>query len=107
MATILKRVDVETTNLEKAVADLNAANRYIEENDIIWKLKRGGIPKQAALVGLLLFSVRSILESITVVSSAVTTTTTTIPAMDSETHLYGALLQGVVAMICAVIYFLL
>ena len=36
--TILKRVDVETSNLEKAVEDLNAANRRIE-TDFIWKLK--------------------------------------------------------------------
>jgi hypothetical protein len=96
--TILKRVDVETSNLEKAVEDLNAANRQMEMN-FIWKLKRGGLPKQAALAGLLLFSVRSILESITAVSS--------VTAIDSETHLYAALVQGVIAMICAVIFFLL
>ncbi len=96
--TILQRVNVETSNLEQAVDDLNAANRQIE-NDFIWKLKRGGWPKQAALAGLLLLSVRSIGESITAVSS--------VSAMDSEAHLYAALIQGVVAMICAVIFFLL
>ena len=96
--TILKRVDVETSNLEKAVDDLNAANSQIE-NDFIWKLKRGGLPKQAALAGLLLLSVRSILESITAVSS--------VTAIDSEAHLYAALIQGVIAMVCAVIFFLL
>jgi hypothetical protein len=94
--TILQRVNVETSNLEQAVEDLNAANRQIE-NDFVWKLKRGGIPKQAALAGLLLFSVRSIGESITAVSSVV----------DSEAHLYAALIQGVVAMVCAVVFFLL
>ena len=94
----MKRVDVETSNLEKAVVDLNAANSQIE-NDFIWKLKRGGIPKQAALAGLLLFSVRSILESVTAVSS--------VAAIDSEAHLYAALVQGVIAMVCAVIFFLL
>lgn len=95
---ILQRVDVETSNLEKAVEDLNAANSQIE-NDFIWKLKRGGLPKQAALAGLLLLSVRSILESVTAVSS--------VAASDSEAHLYAALIQGVVAMICAVVFFLL
>ena len=96
--TILRRVDVETANLEKAVQDLNMANQQID-NDFIWKLKRGGFPKQAALAGLLLLSVRSIWESIIAVS--------TITTVDSETHLYAALVQGVMAMVCAVIFFLL
>jgi hypothetical protein len=96
--TILKRVDTETLNLEQAVDDLNAANRQIE-NDFLWKLKRGGLPKQAALAGLLLLSVRSILESFAALSS--------VSAIESEAHLYAALIQGVVAMVCAVIFFLL
>ena len=96
--TILQRVDVEALNLEKAVEDLKAANQQIE-NDFIWKLKRGGLPKQAALAGLLLLSVRSIVESITAVSS--------VTAVDSEAHLYAALIQGVAAMLCAVVFFLL
>lgn len=100
MKQLLDRVDRETSNLEQAVDDLNAANQQIEQ-DFIWKLKQGGLPKQIALVGFILLSVRSILESITAVSMSSST------LADSEAHLYAALLQGIVAMVCAAIFFLL
>jgi hypothetical protein len=98
MRTILERVDVETTNLERAVDDLTNANTEMEQ-DFIWKLKRGGIPKQAALVGFILLSIRSIFESITAVTSSY--------SIDSESHLYAALIQGVIAMVCATVFYLL
>jgi hypothetical protein len=96
MESILQRVDVEATAVQQAVSDLQAANTELEQ-DFMWKLKRGGLPKQAMLAGFMLLSVRSIIESITAVSSSV----------DSEEHLYAALLQGVIAMVCAVIFFIL
>ena len=99
METILGRVSVETDAVEKAVSDLKLANSEIEK-DFVWKLRRGGLPKQAALASFVLLSVRSILESILAVSSSSST-------IDSEAHLYSALLQGVIAMICAGIFFLL
>lgn len=98
MERILKRVDVEASAVEQAVSDLQAANTELEQ-DFLWKLKRGGLPKQAALIGFLLLSVRSILESVQAVTSS--------PMADSEAHLSAALIQGVIALICAAAFFLL
>jgi hypothetical protein len=97
MKTILERVDVETANLERAVGDLTDANTKLE-NDFIWKLKKGGIPKQSALVGFLLLSTWSIYESIIAVTSS---------SIDPETHLYKSLIEGILAMVCVAAFFLL
>ena len=88
---------METSAVEQAVSDLKAANSELEQ-DFLWRLKRGGLPKQAALIGFLLLSVRSILESLQAVTSSLG---------DSEGHLSAALIQGVIALVCAAIFFLL
>jgi ribosomal protein S20 len=90
--TMLKRVREETGEVEKAVEDLRKAEAEIDE-DIILKLKRGGLPKQAALVGFLLFSVRSIID--------------TVISFSDESHLTVALIQGGIALVCAAYVFLI
>jgi ribosomal protein S20 len=90
--TMLKRVREETGEVEKAVEDLRKAEAEIDK-DIILKLKRGGLPKQAALVGFLLFSVRSIID--------------TVISFSDESHLTVALIQGGIALVCAAYVFLI
>ena len=92
MEVMLKRVNEETAEVEKAVSDLKAAQEQMDSG-ILSKLRKGGIPKQAAFVGLLLFSVRSITDSIT--------------AMNDESYMTVALIQGAVAIACALIFFFL
>jgi ribosomal protein S20 len=89
--TMLNRVKKETGEVEKAVEDLKKAEAEIDK-DFILKLKRGGLPKQAALIGLLLFSVRSIGD--------------TVISFTDETHLAAALIQGGIALFCAAFLFL-
>jgi hypothetical protein len=92
MGAMLKRVNQETAVVEKAVQDLEAAQKQLD-NGVISKLRNGGIPKQAALAGFLLFSVRSLID--------------TIAALNDETLATAALLQGAIAIVCAAIFFLL
>lgn len=89
---MLKRVKKETSQVEKAVEDLKLAEAEMDK-DFILRLKRGGIPKQAALVGVLLFSIRSIAD--------------TIASVSDESHLPAALIQGGVALACAAFLFLM
>mmetsp|Transcript_16367 Transcript_16367/g.21419 ORF Transcript_16367/g.21419 Transcript_16367/m.21419 type:complete len:354 (+) Transcript_16367:110-1171(+) len=91
MAGMLNRVSKEAVEVEKAAQDLRNAQAEIDK-DFIVKLRKGGIPKQAALVGFLLFSVRSIGD--------------TVAAFSDESLLAGALLQGGIALACAAAFFL-
>ena len=93
MQTQLDKVARETVEVEKAVADLRAAQKELDQ-DFVLKLRNGGLPKQAALVGFALFSVRSILDTLTAV------------AADDSAMLTSALAQGAIAIICAVIFFI-
>jgi uncharacterized protein YukE len=93
MAAVLKRVGKETAQVEKAVEDLKSVQAKIE-NDPLIKLKSGGIVKQSALAGFVLFSVRSILDSIAAVGG------------NNEALLAPALVQAVIAMACAAYFFL-
>ena len=94
MAAMLKRVASETAVVERAVTDLEAANAELDK-DFVLKLKRGGLPKQGALAGFILFAVRSILDSVAAVSGS------------DESHLTAALVQGAIAIVCAAIFFFL
>jgi hypothetical protein len=101
MTKMLQNVNRETENVEAAMAALKDANQSIE-NDPFYRLKqRGGIPKQLALVGFVLFSFRSITDTI----AAVSTIATTIP--DDGNPMTLALVQGGIAIACAAAYFLL
>lgn len=92
MEVMLKRVNQETAEVEKAVTDLKAAQEDMDSG-FVSKLRSGGLPKQAALVGFLLFSVRSIIDSIS--------------SFNDESLLAGALIQGAVAIVCAIVFFFL
>lgn len=95
MEAMLNRVNAETAEVERAVTDLKAASDEIDKNFML-KLKRGGLPKQGALAGFLLFAVRSLVDSVAAVSGG-----------GDESHLTAALIQGVIAMVCAAIFFFL
>ena len=94
MQVQLDKVELERSQVEKAVADLEQTNTELDR-DFMLKLKRGGLPKQASLVGFVLFSVRSILDSVVAVTS------------NDPSHLSSALIQGGVAIICAIAFFFL
>jgi hypothetical protein len=102
MVTMLERVNKETAAVEKAVQDLQQAQMDMtkKSSDPIVKLRQGGIPKQATLVGLLLFSFRSIADSIA----------DSIAAMGDSTgsgDMTAALIQGAIALACGVYLILL
>lgn len=78
--------------MEEAVADLQQAQKDMD-SDLVSRLRQGGLPKQMALVGLLLFSVRSITDSL--------------GAATQPGLLTGALIQGAIALACAAFLFLL
>ena len=81
----LSRVDKERAEVEKAVADLKKA-----KDDLDAELS-GNMFKPAALAGVLLFSVRSVLDFLAMSGGG----------MDSEAHLTAALIQGAIALVCA------
>ena len=90
--TWLGRVKTEQAAVQQAVDDLAAAQKEID-GGALSKLRAGGLPKQMALVGLVLFSVRSIVDTVASLSD---------PALFT-----GALLQGGIALACAIYLFLL
>jgi len=89
---MMKNVQKETAAVEQAVQEFQKAQAALDQ-DFITKLRRGGPVKQASLVGLALFSVRSILDSLV--------------ALNDPSYLPVALIQGVIAIVCAAIFFLL
>lgn len=91
---MLKRVESETAVVERAVADLQKVNADLDK-DFVVRLKRGGLVKQAALAGLILFAVRSIVDSVAAVGGD----------GDASAHLTAALVQAAVAVACAAIFF--
>ena len=88
---MLKRVNAETAEVAAAVEDLKRAQTDLDK-DFLFRLKNGGIVKQSALVGLVLFSVRSIVDSVA--------------SFGDESHLVPALAQGAIAILCAAYFFL-
>jgi hypothetical protein len=91
---MLQKVNSETANVERAVADLQAANAAVDQ-DVLYQLKRGGWPKQISLVGLVLFAVRSILDSVAGIANG------------DESYLVAALVQGAIALICGLVFVVL
>ena len=93
MVAMLERVNQETAAVEKAVQDLQQAQMDTTNNaGPAAKLRQGGLPKQAALVGLLLFSFRSIADSIAVMGDSA----------GSGGDMTAALIQGAIALACGV-----
>ena len=93
MAAMLEKVNKETAEVEAAVSELKRVQEELD-NDPISKLRSGGIVKQGALAGVLLFSVRSIVDTISALSG-------------STEMLAPALVQGFIAIACAIVFFFL
>ena len=98
LEAMLNRVNQETESVQRAVRDLEAAQANMDSSsDFFIQLKKGGIVKQSALVGMLLFAVRSILDTVSSLSDA-----------SSSPGLFtAALIQGGIALACAAIFFLI
>jgi hypothetical protein len=89
MQLMINRVQQETVNVQQAVQDLQQAQAQLELDPLV-QLRKGGIVKQGALAGLVLFTVRSIID--------------TVGAFSDEALLPAAILQGFIAMVCAAIF---
>jgi hypothetical protein len=94
MQKILQRVNVEVDAVQEAANELEAAQRRIDDNGFVTKLRKGGLPKQAALIGLLLFSFRSIVSTISAIG-----------ANDGGTLSTDVVIQSALAILCAWFYF--
>jgi hypothetical protein len=92
MAAMLKKVNAETAQVNKAVEDLKAAQTEDGSNFLL-SLKEGGILKQGALVGSLLFSLRAVGDALA--------------SMTDPTHLTAALIQAGIAIVCAAVLLIL
>jgi hypothetical protein len=93
MTKMLQKVSQETLEVEKAVRALEEAQKDIAKNYLL-KLKGGGLVKQGALVGALLFGFRAIGEVLAMVGPS------------GELHTAPALIQGGIAVACAAYFFL-
>lgn len=86
----LSRVDKERAEVEKAVADLKKVQQDLEA-DPLMKMT-SSVLKPAALAGVLLFSVRSVLDFVAMTGGGI----------DSEAHMTAALIQAGVALVCGI-----
>lgn len=78
-------------DLERATRE--ASSGSFEESAL--ELKKGGIMKQAAFIGMALFGSRAVTETILVVGSS-----------NGGDHTMSAVLQGVIAIACAAYFYL-
>lgn len=99
---LIRKVARETEEVQKAMDGLELAKNQASGDggsgsieDTALELKKGGVIKQAALVGSLLFGSRAITETILVLSSPY-----------GEEHFLSAIAQALIALACAA-YFLL
>jgi hypothetical protein len=93
MEKMLEKVNAETLEVEQAVRDLRAAQEEMSA-DPLYRLKSGGIVKQGALVGTVLFTGRAISEVLAMTGP------------NGEIHALPALIQGAIALVCAAYFFL-
>lgn len=96
MKKMLAKVDKETREVEKAVAELKAAQAEIDSDAVgqLAGLKSGGIIKQATLVGALLFTIRSVTEGVLFMGG-------------DSSHMMPAAIQGAIAVVCLVAFLFL
>jgi ABC-type methionine transport system ATPase subunit len=92
MEKMLKRVEKETMEVERAVEELKEVQASMDQNAVgrLSGLRSGGLVKQGALVGALLFSVRSVVEIIAYSGG-------------DASHLLPAIVQGAIAVACLVV----
>jgi hypothetical protein len=91
MRAVLNRVNRETQEVAKATAQLQKVQSDLD-NDFLYKLKVGGPAKQLSLVGFVLFSFRSLADTIAVLGGG-------------SGDLTLALIQGAIALACALVFF--
>jgi hypothetical protein len=95
MQKILQKVNRESAEVAKAVQELQSVQSELE-NDFLYKVKSGGPVKQLSLVGFVLFSLRSIADTVSVMM-----------LNDPSADMTFALVQGGIALVCAVVFFVL
>ena len=96
VSRLVGKVKEETQEVEKAVADLKMAQEELLQDPLMKAvdLKSGGMVKQGALVGTLLFSFRSLGELLLMTGP------------NGADHGVAAAVQGVIAVACAGYFFL-
>ena len=87
MVKMIGKVNRETAEVERAVEDLRKA-QYAMESDPIMQMLTGGLVKQSALAGTILFTLRSGADAISMFGG-------------DATHIAPALIQGALALACA------
>jgi len=90
VSRLMNTVSKETAEVEKALADLELEKAKLDSSPLtkIAGLKEGGIVKQAAFVGLVLFSLRTVTEILQIAGP------------NGESHAVAAAIQGVIALAC-------
>ena len=91
MKKMLKKVNAETKAVEDAIEDLKMAQAATEggiDSQLV-DLKSGGLIKQAALAGGLLFTLRSGAETVAFLAG-------------DPSHAFPALIQGALAIACII-----
>ncbi|KAI2509832.1 hypothetical protein MHU86_4543 [Fragilaria crotonensis] len=91
MVQMIRKVNRETAEVEQAVEQLRQAQNSMD-SDPIMKVLGGGLAKQAALAGAILFTLRSGADTISMLGG-------------DSVHAAPALLQGVLALVCAAYVF--
>lgn len=93
MKKMLANVSAETVKVEEAIKDLEEAQASIDKDAVgqLVGLKSGGLVKQGAIVGALLFTVRSFAEGIGFFAG-------------DSSHLLPAVLQAAVAVVCLIAF---
>jgi hypothetical protein len=97
MRSVLNKVNRETEEVVKATQQLQKVQSELD-NDFLYKLKSGGLIKQLSLVGLVLFSFRSLADTLAAVGGG---------GNNSGDDLTFALIQGAIALACALVFFVL
>lgn len=94
VSRIMDRVKNEEEQVQIALNELQKAQAEMNQDPLmkLSDLKSGGIVKQGALVGALLFGLRAVTETLAI--------------YDGESHAAAALIQGALALACAAYVFL-
>ena len=92
MVKMIDRVNRESQEVERAVDELKKAQANMSQDPLLL-IANGGIVKQAALAGALLFTTRSVVDAVAMMTG-------------DSTHAVAALVQGAIALAC-VAYLLL
>lgn len=91
MVQMIRKVNRETAEVEQAVEQLRQAQNSMD-SDPIMKVLGGGVVKQAALAGAILFTLRSGTDTISMLGG-------------DSVHAAPALVQGMLALACAAYVF--